>query len=229
MTARVTASLALLLVACGGEDAPPPQPYPFTVTVTSDGEPLENASVFYNDTRAGETNAEGLLTTQLHGPEGQPVAFRVSCPEGYRSPENAQQVTLRRVLSLDVQVQARGVELTFECPPEYRDAVVIVRTHDQTDLPVLVDGVEVGRTDASGTAHIHRRMSPRARFEVRVATASNERLRPVNPAQSFVVPDRDEVFVFDQEFEEERPRRRRRRRRPQPTRPRLPIRIGGPR
>ncbi|MEZ4339558.1 MAG: hypothetical protein R3B82_23290 [Sandaracinaceae bacterium] len=227
-TAFVPLAFGLLLAACGGEEEAPPQPYVFTITATSDHAPLENVSVVYNDTVAGQTNAEGLLTTNLFGPEGQPVSFSVRCPEGYRTPEDPQQVTLRRVMSLDPQVAARGVALSFDCPPEYRDAVVIVRTYDQAGLPIYVDGVEVARTDGSGVAHIHRRMTPQAQFQVRIATASNPRLRPVDPAQGFTIPDHDAVFVFERHFEEEAPPRRARRRVRAPARPRLPVRIGGP-
>ncbi len=218
--------LCLLTASCSEDGEAPPQPYTFTITATSDAQPLENVAVTCNGAVAGTTNAEGLVTIQRQGSEGQPVAFSVTCPQGYRTPGGSQTVTLRRVLSLDPQVQARGVELAFTCPPEFREAVVIVRTHDQAGLPVFVDGVEVTRTDASGAAHIHRRMTPNARFQVRVATTSNPRLRPVDPSQSYTIPDHDTVFLFDRQFEEEAPPRRRRRRRRAPTRPRLPIRIG---
>jgi len=217
--------VCLAFTSCSEAEEAPPVPYTFTITATSDAHPLENVAVVCNDSVVGTTNGEGLFTVQRQGSEGQPVAFSVSCPEGYRTPEGAQNVTLRRVLSLDPQVQARGVELAFTCPPEFREAVVIVRTHDQAGLPVFVDGEEVTRTDASGAAHIHRRMTPNARFQVRIATASNPRLRPVDPSQSYTVPDEDTVFLFDRQFEEEAPPRRRRRRR-RVERPRLPIRIG---
>lgn len=222
-----TIALALLAASCGGGEEAPPQPYTFTITATSDHHPLANVAVVYNDTVAGTTSAEGVLTANLFGPEGQPVSFSVRCPEGYRTPEDPQQVTLRRVMSLDPQVQQRGVELSFDCPPEFRDAVVIVRTYDQIGLPVYVDGVEVARTDASGVAHVHRRMTPATQFQIRIATASNPLLRPVDPSQSFTIPDHDTVFVFDRHFEVEQPVRRRVRRRA-PARPRLPVRIGGP-
>ena len=219
--------LCLLATSCSEGAEVPPAPYVFTITATSDAQPLENVAVVCNDSVLGTTSAEGLLTVQRQGTEGQPVSFSVSCPEGYRTPDGSQNVTLRRVLSLDPQVQARGVELTFACAPEFRDAVVIVRTHEQAGLPVFVDGVEVTRTDASGAAHIYRRMTPNARFQVRVATVSNPRLRPVDPSQSYTVPDHDTVFLFDRQFEEEAAPRRRRRRRRRVERPRLPVRIGG--
>lgn len=231
---RVTATTTLLafglLAGACSEEAPPPPRYPFTFTATSDGDPLEDVTVTVNDSPVGSTNAEGQLVRDLTGPEGAPVSVNAQCPEGHRSPDQAQVHTLRRVVSLDPAAQARGIQVSFDCPPEHREAVVIVRTHDQTDLPVYVDGREVARTDESGIAHVHMpSMAPQTSFQVRLATAAvNDRLRPSEPTQTFTVPDHDQVFVFDQRFEEERPRRRRRRRRRREPPPvRLPIRIGG--
>lgn len=228
-----TLAAALVLGGSLGCSEPPPEPvaYPFTFTATSDGQPLEGVSVTLNEGTLGTTNGEGILRSNLTGPEGAPVSLNAICPEGHRSPDQAQVHTLRRVVSLDPATQAQGIQVSFDCPPEHREAVVIVRTHDQTGLPIYVDGREVARTDESGVAHVHMpQMAPRTGFQVRIATAAiNERLRPREPSQTYTVPDHDEVFVFDQRFEEEAPprrRRRRRRRRPEPE-VRLPIRIGG--
>lgn len=204
--------------------------YPFTFTATSDGRPLEDVTVTLNEAPLGATGDDGILRSNLTGPEGSPVSLNAVCPEGHRSPDQAQVHTLRRVVSLDPATQAQGIQVSFDCPPEHREAVVIVRTHDQAGLPVYVDGREVTRTDESGVAHVHMpQMAPQTGFQVRIATAAiNDRLRPREPSQTFTVPDHDEVFVFDQRFEEEAPPRRRRRRRRRTQAPvRLPIRIGG--
>lgn len=225
--APILAALVLTagLAGCEEEERPRPR-YPFSFTATSDGAPLAEVSVAVNDMVIGTTDEDGVLRSDLTGPDGQPVLVNAHCPEGYRSPEQPQQVTLRQVASLDRAVQGHGIEVSFQCPPEFREAVVVVRTHDQADLPVFVDGTEVARTDSSGVAHIHRRMTPRAQFTVLLATAANPRLRPQNPSLSFTIPDQDAVFVFDRQFTQEAERRVRHRRR-EPERPRLPVRIGG--
>ncbi|MEC7519408.1 MAG: hypothetical protein VYE22_06045 [Myxococcota bacterium] len=225
--ALIIAACAAALVACEEEEAPPPR-YSFTFSATTDGQPLEGVTISVNDDPKGDTNGEGIFRQDLTGPEGAPISVNASCPEGYHLVGGAQSHTLRRVASLDPAVTNRGIQVSFECAPDYREAVVVVRTHDQTDLPVFLDGSEVTRTDESGAAHLYVRMQPNTSFEVRIATASNERLRPQEPSRSFTIPNRDAVFVFDQEFEEERPPRRVRRvRRAAPAAPRLPIRIGG--
>ena len=221
-----TLSFAAGLVGCEEEEQPPPR-YPFSFTATSDGVRLGEVAVAVNDMVIGTTGDDGVLRSDLTGPEGQPVLVNAHCPDGYRSPEQPQQVTLRQVASLDPAVQGLGIEVSFQCPPEFRDAVVVVRTHDQAGLPVFVDGTEVTRTDGSGVAHIHRRMTPRAQFTVLLATAANPRLRPQNPSLSFTIPDQDAVFVFARQFTQAAEPRRGRRRPRAPERPRLPVRIGG--
>ena len=218
-------AVAMVLGACGEENAPPPR-FPFTFTANADGDPLAGVTILVNDNPLGETSDEGVLSTALTGPEGAPIVVSAQCPEGHRSSTEPQMSTLRRITSIDPAISNEGIQLTFDCPPELRDAVVVVRTGDWSGLPIYLDGREVTRTDANGTAHVAVRMTPNTSFEVRIAAnLVNERLRPQGHSRSFDVRDLDEIFVYEQDFEEEAPRRRRRIRRPTPppTR-RLPIR-----
>lgn len=228
---RTVSTLALALagltmMACDDEPVAPPR-YPFTFTAHADRDALEGVQITVNGGAVGATNSEGVLRVDLTGPEGAQVRVGAACPEGYRNEEEPQVHTLRRVQSLDPATSARGIEVPFSCPPERRNAVVVVRTHSTTGLPVLVDGREVARTDASGAAHLHVAMAPGTTFQVLLDTRVNERLRPRSPTQTYTVPDRDEVFVLDQRFEEEQPPRPRRRVRRAAAPVRLPIRIGG--
>lgn len=214
--ALASASLSLI-TSCNDEPAPPPR-YPFTFSAHADGRPLEGVEIMVNERSVGRTNAEGVLRVDLSGPEGAPVRLSAICPEGHRRTD-PQTMPLRRVQSLDPAAAARGMEVVFPCPPQRRNAVVVVRTHERGDIPVLLDGREVARTDASGAAHVHVAMEPGTTFTVLLDTRNHERLRPSSPSQAFTVPDRDEVFVLDQRFEEEQPRRVRRVSRPRRPRP----------
>jgi hypothetical protein len=221
----VLAGLVIVgLTACEEEAAPPPR-HPFTFAVNADGDPLAGVQITVNDGSVGATDAEGVLRVDLTGPEGASVRVAAVCPEGHRRPD-PQVYSLRRVQSLDPATAARGIEVAFNCPPERRNAVVVVRTHEQAGVPVMLDGREVARTDASGAAHLHVAMAPGTTFLVQLDTRHNDRLRPRSPGQSYTLPDRDEVFVLDQRFSEEQPppvrRRPVRRREPEV---RLPIRI----
>lgn len=216
--------IATLLTGCGEDEAPPPR-FRFTFSVTSDGAPLEGVSIAVDQNIIGTTNAEGVVQTDLTGAEGQPATVAAQCPEGYRAAD-PQPIVLRQMVTLDPAAQERGLAREFECPPEFRDTVVIVRA-GHPDLPVYVDGTEVTRTDASGVAHVHRRMAPNNAFQMMIATAAMPLLRPQDPTHAVTVPDRDSIDIFSPEFRlEEPPRRRRRRRAAPPPRPSLPVRIG---
>lgn len=219
--------VAIALLACAEEPVEPPR-YPFTFHAHADGRGLAGVQISVNDAPVGVTNEQGILQVDLTGPEGAPVRISAACPEGHRDADGPKMQNLRRINSLDPAAAARGIEVTFGCPPEHRNAVVVVRTHDQADLPVLLDGREVARTDASGAAHLAVAMLPGTTFQVLVDTRHNERLRPRSPTVSYTVPDHDEVFVFDRRFEEEKKPRARRPRspaRPRSTASRLPVRI----
>ncbi|AKF11669.1 hypothetical protein [Sandaracinus amylolyticus] len=225
--------VALALLGCG-EEAPPPR-FPVTFTAEADpGQRLGGVSVTANGAPIGQTGADGTLHVDLTGPEGSPVQIGATCPEGHRAPASLPMITLRRVVSLDPATAALGLQVSIACPPAQRHGVVVVRAGgDQAhaNVPVMIDGREVARTDASGVAHVALDMQPGQTFAVLLATNEFPNLRPQQPRQSFVFPDSDELFVFDQRFEVEAPpvvRRRSTRPRPQPQAPTpvLPVRIG---
>jgi hypothetical protein len=215
---------SLLALACSEEAEPPPR-YPFTFATHADGDPLPAVQVLVNEQPVGTTNAEGLLRVDLTGPPGAQVRVQAVCPAGHRDAEGAQVHNLRRVQAIDPAVSARGIEVSFGCPPEHRSGVVVVRTHDQVGVPVMLDGREVARTDESGAAHVQVAMAPGTIFQVRLDTQHNAMLRPTSPSQSFTLPDHDEVFVYDQHFDVEEPPRRRVRRPAARPVARLPVRI----
>jgi hypothetical protein len=210
--------------ACGDEIEAPPR-YPFTFSAHADRNPLGGVLIVVNDRPMGSTDAQGLLRIDLTGPEGAPIQITAVCPAGHRQSDEPQLHNLRRVQSLDPRAQARGLEVSFSCPPEHRTGVVVVRTHDQQAVPVWLDGREVARTDASGAAHVQVAMAPGTTFQVQLDTRHNAQLRPQSPSTSFTIPDNDEVFVLDQRFALEEPRRVRRTRPRAESEQRLPIRI----
>lgn len=234
LSARAPALVALVaLAACG--DPPPPPRFPVTFTAVADpGEGLAGVQLTANGAPIGTTGADGRLHVDLTGPEGSPVQIGATCPEGHRPPTTLPLITLRHVISLDPTTAALGLQVSVACPPAQRHGVVVVRAGgDQShpNVPVLIDGREVARTDASGVAHVALDMQPGQSFQVLLATADFPNLRPQSPRQSFTFPDGDDLFVFDQQFAVEEPPRARVRRRRPPTQqqaptPVLPVRIG---
>ena len=196
-------ALALLLgAACASE----PQRTQFDVTFTANADdPLPGVEVGLDGGRLlGKTGADGTLRVKLAGREGTPVKFRVHCPDGYREPREVPTLTLRRFTGLDPRVSSRGIAVSLECPPTTHLAALVVRTH-QSDLPVLVHGREIARTDADGVANALLTMTPNSTFRVVIDTQDAPHLRPESPATTLTLPDDDQIFLVDQQFTVEAP------------------------
>ena len=208
--------LLSLALACGGTQGPTTSSFAVTFTAEADqGVPLEGVVIAANGAAIGTSDPDGIVQTMIRGPEGTEVQIQYECPEGFRPAEDAKILRLRRFHSLDPSVQS-GLHMRVNCIPERRRAAFVIRT-GQPDLPILLDGEPVARTDANGVAHLVREAAPGTAFRLKIDTSSNPRLRPQEPGMQFELGDRDEVFAWDQRFEVERPRRRRRRRRrPEP-------------
>ena len=225
---RLTSLLVLTVLLAGCEEERPPPTYRVTFTAKSDAEPLEGVRIVADGRPLGDTDEDGILRVDLTGREGQAVAVNAQCPPGHRAPEQLPLLTLRTFRGLDPAAAERGIEMTVACPPAERTAAVVIRTGDEgADLPVMMAGREVARTDESGVAHLVMEMRPHSTFRLQIDTSANERLQPQNPGATFTVPDADEIFLYDQPFQVKQRRRRwrPRRREPEPPTPMLPMRI----
>lgn len=205
----LSAVIAALFIACG--DPPPPPQFRVSFTALSDAAPLAGVQIGIGGRLLGTTNPEGVLRVNLRGREGAIVAYRVQCPAGFRDPEESPPLTLRQFRGLDPAAAARGVEITVRCRPTDRLAAVIVRTAGFANIPVLMQGQPVALTDASGVAHLMLKLPPSTNFTLALDTSANPRIAPASPSQPFVVPDADEILVFDSPLIEQRAPVKRRR------------------
>lgn len=192
------AALAPLALACKALEPPPPPPQIIQIRVESDpGRPLAGADILYNGQTVAQTGPDGVGKLRLGGRDGELFDIKVVCPQGYASPERPIQVMLRRLADSD-----KTPEYTTSCPPSTRTVVVAVRADNGPDLPVTYLGREVGRTDDSGAAHVLLKLQPGEQFELTLDTRSKgSEISPQNPAQTFSVGQRNDVFTFDQKFE----------------------------
>ncbi len=165
------------------------------------GRPVGQVSVLINSGLTGTTDAQGRLRVSLQGKEGAQVKVQADCPEGFVDPVELQPFVLRKVLTFSANPEPQPIEFLIPCKPALIKAVVMVRTGGQADLPVLIDGREVGRTTSEGVAHVMVRMAPGTEFQVKLSTSHKPRLRPQEPSQTFSVPEVESVLVFDQAFE----------------------------
>jgi hypothetical protein len=205
----VLSACAVLGAAC--DDPPPPPAYRVSFTALADDAPLPGVEVSVAGRPLGVTDAQGLLRANLQGREGAVVGYRVKCPAGHRNPEEPPPLTLRRFRGLDPAAAARGIEINVQCRPAERFAAVVVRAGGIPNLPVLMQGQPVAVTDASGVAHLLLKLPPATSFTMSVDTSANPRIVPANPSQPFVVPDADDVLVFDAPVVVQAPPPRRRR------------------
>jgi hypothetical protein len=198
-----TAVMLLVLTTCSnGEESEKPTTLHVLVS-SDDGEPLAGAVVGVDGVEAGVTDAQGLVSAVLRGPDGRLIAIDVQCPSGWTPKEGIQRdLRLRHIRPLG---KPRGdlspLESHFECSFSTRSHVLIVHTDGRADLPVMVTGKRVGATDSHGVAQVVIVGAPGDEVLVRLDTGDHPLLRPASPSRRLILPDKSRFLVFDQEFE----------------------------
>lgn len=190
---------ATLLMAClSACESSPPLTQAHRVTIqaeNSENWPVAGVEVRRAGRVIGATRADGSLTLQLQGSEGERFELEARCPPSYVPEPRPVHVTLRR-LAAARQVPTYRVS----CQPSTRTTVIAVRAANGPDLPVMYLGREVARTDAAGVAHVALSLRPGERYELALDTTGKP-LTPKNPRAAFVVGSEDELVFFDQRFE----------------------------
>jgi hypothetical protein len=179
-------------------------PYPVVMRVESDpGEGLSRASVSFLGREVGRTGSDGTVAIEIRGTEGEHVPIRISCPDGFVSPEKPTDVVLHRLADPN-----RRPEYAVRCSPVNRDMLLVVRADQGAGLPVVYLGHEVARTDESGAAHALLRVPYNDEVEVTLSTVEpgNERLRPQNPSIKFVSTNHEDIELFNVQFQLEAPK-----------------------
>jgi hypothetical protein len=182
------------LAACGERVT---ASYDLLVRVESDpGVALAGARLASGGSALGQSDGEGLVALSLVGNPGDTVSIDTSCPEGHRSPKEPLRVVLKPL------AEQKRPEFRVSCQPLKRSMVLTVRTQHGADLPVRYLGKEIARTDSSGAAHALLEVTPGESVTVTLDTSAREhaQLMPQNPELKTVVPERDEIVIFDQAF-----------------------------
>lgn len=153
-----------------------------------------------DDHEVGLTDASGKLRLVLppDGPEIRRVT--VTCPSGSVAPERLPALKLTRVKALGDTTRFRPIGYATTCERATRDAVVVVLTEGASELPIKIQGKEVGSVDRQGIGHFLLTAKPGTEFEVTVDTARAPKLRPQNPSKSVVIGPTDDVVLFSQAF-----------------------------
>lgn len=176
-----------LLVAC--QRASEVVPARLDVTVLDDTkQALADVSISVNGTAVGKTARDGSSTLHLAPSSAGHVRLAVECPEAYRA-ASARTLTL---------TSGQQLKLGFECRPKLRTLAVVVNAPHGEGLPVLADGEPIGRVAKDGTLHAVLRRAPEAELRLMLDTATVPLLHPQNPVEDLLVPDHDDIIVFDQ-------------------------------
>jgi hypothetical protein len=143
----------------------------------------------------GETDASGFASVTLSGQPGKVAPLTIKCPVGFASPEKTLNVTL-------TQLASGSPVPVFEtrCTALMRSVVVGIRTENGPGLPIIYLGKEIGRTDASGAAHVVLNLPPDETASLLLDTSNAPALRPQNPSIVFKVGRRDELLLLEQKF-----------------------------
>jgi hypothetical protein len=185
-----------LVVACTQAPSSPPETVRFEVT-TAKSRPVIGAHLAVDGTPLGVTGTEGTLEVRLEtGAERHQVELR--CPEHHTPSESLRSITLRRTFDLEGQPLVAPIRL--ECEPTHVAAAVVVRTSPPAELPVLIQGENVGKTGPDGLFHFLAFAARQSSLRVELDTSSRPDLRLSTPARTFTLADEDTVLPFDATF-----------------------------
>ena len=198
---RTLTLLAALLAfpvvsSCNAPASLPPQRFAFRIASDPD-RPLAGVHLNVGGQLAAISDEAGLGFFALAGNDGETFDVTVDCPAGYQSPPQPTAVTIRRLTSAD-----RVAEYHVACPPTTRAVVIAVSGQMGRRLAILQLGQEVARTEASGVATLLLRPGPTDQIDLTLDTSGPENadLRPQNPTATFLVKNRDDVFLFEPHF-----------------------------
>jgi len=161
---------------------------------------LSGVGVSVDGKAAGVTGSNGLVRMKVDGKPGQRFRVEHDCPAGHLAPSTPKTLRLRNFDGVG-ESHSGVLKITLRCQPENRLAVFIVRAKNGVDLPVLLNGENVARTNHSGVAQFSTSDRPGTDFIVELDTQSRPRLSPQRPTHLRTLPDADEIFVIKQSFE----------------------------
>ncbi len=199
---RAAYAVALVALGAGCGTQQGPTLFPITLRVMNDSRPMPGAQIVIRDRAQGTTDAQGSFRMRMTGVEGATVPVTVRCPNGFVSPTEPVNVTLRSAIAIDRNAHTGGIETTVQCPPDQRVAAVIVRTPNRANLPVFYQGREITRTDLQGVAHMIFKVRPRDVLVFRIDTTAQPQLRPANPSFNVATREGDDVYVSTLNFED---------------------------
>ena len=212
MTGKTALASLLLFVGCNrGQKI---ESVALLVTVSDlSNTPISDVAVSVDKKVSGLTDRSGVVTVPVTGTEGRPISVTARCPEGYRAGKGAEtELTLRILHPLgDAEAPPLPIAANLVCSKVTQQFVLVVRTNQSKELPIVVGGRTAARTDADGVAQTVLTGPIGEEIEVVLDTDDYPTLSPRSPSRRLVIPDTPQILVFDQDFKELKKAKRKKR------------------
>ncbi len=222
---------AVFVVGACGEEERVPEHYTLTFSAQDDrGEPLAGVPILVGETSMGQTGSDGTLIAEVTAHDGDRYPLAAPCPSPHDDAEVPSEVLFLGTRGLGGDKNAR-LEIRILCSRRSRVAALLVHAEGRAGIPILVDGVERGKTGPEGFAHLRLEGSAHEQFQVALDTSAYPTLVPKDPRHEVQLGDADALFVFQPQLTVAEPpakpkrKRRRRRKLKAPEAPKRPVRI----
>lgn len=169
---------------------------------TQDGAPVPNVLLTNPESGAsGLTDWQGRLGFRIEGYEGTEVSFRVErTPTGIVQADDSatHRLVLKSIVSSKNGEAKRGL-ITYDIPmrKSRENYVVFVSTHGVPNLPVLANGIPVGRLNSLGAGAFRVQGQPGEELKVVIQTGEDQpKLSQQNPERTFTLPPLSSILSF---------------------------------
>ncbi|MBN2803109.1 MAG: hypothetical protein JXR91_08440, partial [Deltaproteobacteria bacterium] len=132
---------------------------------------------------------------------GEIILVHAGCPDGMNiQSTDKKEIVVNRVLSVNSDNNVYlPVKVEFRCISEVKEHLVIVKANE-SDIPVLLFGKEVGKTGKDGISQIPVKGKEGEEIEITLNTSLNNNILPQMPSRLFQLPDTSRFFLFEQDF-----------------------------
>lgn len=209
---KIPVILALLMLtsSCGEEAAAPPAaPLNFSVeaTVQTDSDvAVPNVAITLNGKIVGRTDADGKFSATLTEVPGESVTLGAIAPDGYRIIKGEEVSEQLKTATLSGTVSGVPVFLATTLESLKKDYFIWVKTGcgdhaaECAGWPVMVDGVEMTKTNSLGYANFSFTREPYTDVEVTIQTPGA--FVPANPTYAVSLEANATVYRLEQQFKD---------------------------
>lgn len=208
---------AALVVSAPEAQAQDKFPFPVRVMVTdAKNDPVPKVPVMLDSKVVGYTDKDGKFEGTLTEANKTEISLALGPLDGWRYLDEAsRKATLTIHPGLDGNPVGRSVEMKVKAKPTKVETILWVRARCDdkierkhcANLPVMLDGKEVTRTDAFGRAHVKLDANERSAHKLQIDTPDYDKEKddsalmvPRDPEYTFEVGAEPGVFYVNEAF-----------------------------